>query len=162
MEYEGDRDIIPTPFPGRILWQNEKIHQEYHWSLKNYKIFMENIFDTRIYFWILQKWSSYWKRYVWIVHKTIVLSPNIDKTIDEIFESLIKEYDRMDDRVEGGGFNFKFVSSLNFSCENLNLPRKSPNFLRYKNAKIIPQNNDDGCFQYALALSPGIACYTLM
>ena len=77
-------------------------------------------------------------------------------------ESLIKEYDRMDDRVEGGGFNFKFVSSLNFSCENLNLPRKSPNFLKYKNAKIIPQNNDDGCFQYALALSPGIACYTLM
>ena len=54
-----------------------------------------------------------------------MLSPNIDKTIDEIFESLIKEYDRMDDRVEGGRFNFKFVSSLNFSCENLNLPRKS-------------------------------------
>lgn len=54
-----------------------------------------------------------------------MLSPNIDKTIDEIFESLIKEYDRMDDGVEGGRFNFKFVSSLNFSCENLNLPRKS-------------------------------------
>lgn len=51
-----------------------------------------------------------------------MLSPNIIKLL---IKFLNKEYDRMDDRVEGGRFNFKFVSSLNFSCENLNLPRKS-------------------------------------
>ena len=55
-------------------------------------------------------------------------------------------------------FSFKFVSKLDSRFEKVNVPKgssfiKSTDWLRYKNARVNPQNTDDRCFQYAFALT---------
>ena len=58
--------------------------------------------------------------------------------------------------MEGGGLSFKFPSSLSIRCDKVDEPKgssciKTPNLLRYKNAKINQKNIDDRCLQYAFA-----------
>ena len=54
----------------------------------------------------------------------------------------------MDSDVEGSSFCDNFVSSLSTKLENVNVGIgasffRSPNWLRYKNAIINPEKNDD-------------------
>lgn len=51
-----ERYIFPKYFIGRIPYENETILLGYSWKIKKNIIFMVNIFDIRIEFWILQKW----------------------------------------------------------------------------------------------------------
>ena len=74
------------------------------------------------------------------------------------FLSILLKNDEIDDQLEGSRFNIKILSSLSSRCEKLNVPRGSsfigsPNWSRYKNGKINPENIDDRCFQYTLALT---------
>lgn len=63
------------------------------------------------------------------IHKTIILSSNIDEITDEILESLIVKYDQMYNDMEERIFSFKFIYSLNTRCKKVNVLRGAP-FIR--------------------------------
>ena len=86
----------------------------------------------------------------------IMLLSNADEFIDEIHEAIIKRYDELENGMKGSGFSSNFIHTLYIACETVNAPQgaslmASPNWLGYKNILIKPKNNDDKCFQYALA-----------
>ena len=66
------------------------------------------------------------------IHKTIILSSNVDEITNEIFESLIAKYDQIYNDMEERIFSFKFIYSLNTRCKKVNVLRgalfiRSPN-----------------------------------
>ena len=78
-----------------------------------------------------------------------MFSTNIDQATDETFTSFLNEYVDLDKWKQ---IFFKFVGGLSVTCPKMNVSRrssfiKSSKWLRFKNAKFHPQNNNERCFK---------------
>ena len=60
--------------------------------------------------------------------------------------------------MKGSDFIFDSVQLLYYKCHKINFKRgdsyiDSPNWIKKKKATIIPENKDDKCFQYGVAVA---------
>ena len=86
----------------------------------------------------------------------IMVGSETDEIIEELFESLLRLYQKnLDESMRGSEFVYDSVDSLYDNLNKISLSRcgsyiDSPKRLKNKKATINPKNNDDKCFQYAL------------
>ena len=85
-----------------------------------------------------------------------------DEAFEELFASLLfRDQIGLETLMTGKDFIFDFVNLLYCKCHNINLNRGKPNidspdWIKYKKAKINPINkNDDKCFPYAVTIALG-------
>ena len=90
----------------------------------------------------------------------IMMGSETDDIIDELFESLLEKYQEgLEEPMRGSEFIFDNFDLLYYNLQKINLNRKassyinSPKWLKNKKATINPKNNDNNCFQYALAVT---------
>ena len=82
-----------------------------------------------------------------------------DETIKGLFESLLQKCEEnLQNKMRGSDFEFDGVNFLYYDFNKISLNRggsyiDSPKWLKYKKPTINPKNNDDKCFQYAVALA---------
>ena len=87
----------------------------------------------------------------------IMMGSKTDEIIKELFKSLLKEYQEgLEESLRGSEFIFDTVNALYYDLNKISLSRggsyiDSPKWLKNKKATINPKNNDDKCFQYAIA-----------
>ena len=88
----------------------------------------------------------------------IMVGSETDEIIEELFESLLRLYQKnLDESMRGSEFVYDSVDSLYYNLNKISLSRcgsyiDSPKRLKNKKATINPKNNDDKCFQYALTV----------
>ena len=88
----------------------------------------------------------------------IMMGSETDEIIEELFISLLRRYQEvLEESMKGSHFIFDSVDALYYSLNKISLSRggsyiASPEWLKNKNATINP-NNDDKCFQYAVAVA---------
>ena len=89
-----------------------------------------------------------------------MMGTETDEIIDEIFESLLQNYQTdLEESMRGSNFTFDNVDLLYDHLQKTSLKRTglsyidSPEWLKNKKATINPKNNYDNCFQYALTVA---------
>ena len=89
-----------------------------------------------------------------------MMGSETDEIIDELFKSLLQNYQKdLEESMRGGNFVFNSVDLLYYHLQKTSLKRigssyiDSPEWLKNKKASINPQNKDDNCFQYALTVA---------
>ena len=87
----------------------------------------------------------------------IMMGSETDEIIDELFKSLLQNYQKdLEESMSGRNFVFNSVDLLHWHLQKTSLKRigssyiDSPGWLKNKKVTINPKNNDDNCFQYAL------------
>ena len=89
----------------------------------------------------------------------IMMSSETEEVIKELFESLLKRYQKgLEESMDGSHFIFDGVNALYYDLNTVNLSRgksyiDSPKSLKNKKTTINPKNDDDNCFQYALTVA---------
>ena len=90
--------------------------------------------------------------------RTIMIGSEIDGTIEDLFDSFIQRYQKnSEESMRGSEFVFDSVDLLYYKLHKISLNRDglyidSPKCLKNKKT-INPENNDDKCFQYAVAVA---------
>ena len=88
----------------------------------------------------------------------IMMGGNTNEIIRNLFNSLLRRYQRgLHESMRGSVFVFDYVESLNYIFHKVDLKRsgsyiETPECLKSKGATIKCQN-DDKCFQYAIAIA---------
>ena len=83
----------------------------------------------------------------------------IDEIIDELFESILQNYQKnLEEPIRGSEFVLDSIDLLYYHLQKVGLKRggsyiDSPEWLKNKKVTINPKNNDDNCFQYALTVA---------
>ena len=89
----------------------------------------------------------------------IMMGSETGETIEELFESLLQEYQGgLEESMKGSEYIFDSVNSLCYKLHKTSLNRSgsyidSPKQLKNQKATINPENNDDKCSQYALTVA---------
>ena len=89
----------------------------------------------------------------------ILMGSETDEIIKELFESLLKKYQKgLEESMRGSEFIFDGVGALYYDLNKISLSKgksyiDSPESQKNKKATINPENNDDKCFQYALTVA---------
>ena len=93
------------------------------------------------------------------VNIEIMLGNETDKIIEDLFDSFLQRYQKgLEESMKGSQFVFDSINSLYYKLHKISLKRDgsykdSPKWLKNKRATINPKNNDNKCFQYAIATS---------
>ena len=83
----------------------------------------------------------------------------IDEIIDELFESILQNYQKnLEEPIRESEFVLDSIDLLYYHLQKVGLKRggsyiDSPEWLKNKKVTINPKNNDDNCFQYALTVA---------
>ena len=87
----------------------------------------------------------------------IMMGSGADEIIEELFESLLQNYQKdLEESMKGSNFIFDSVDLLYYHLQKTSLKRTgssdidSPKWLKNKKTTINPKNNDNNCFQCAL------------
>ena len=92
----------------------------------------------------------------------IMMGSETDEIIEELFQSLLQRYQKnLEASMRGSEFVFDSVNSLYYKFHKISLNRggsyiDSPKWLKNKmviRVTINPKNNDDKCFQHAVAVA---------
>ena len=89
----------------------------------------------------------------------IMMGSETNEIIEELFKSFLQRYQKgLEESMRGSESIFDSVDALYYDLNKLSLSRgrsyiDSPQWLKNKMAAINPKNNDDKCFQYALAFA---------
>ena len=89
----------------------------------------------------------------------IMIGKDNDKIIENLFKSFLQKYEEnLQNKMRGSDFQFDGVNFLYYDFNKISLNRSgsyidSPKWLKDKKSTINPRNNDDKCFQYAVALA---------
>ena len=89
----------------------------------------------------------------------IMFGDDNDDIIEQLFESLLKEYEEnLQNKMRGSEFEFDGVNFLYYDFNKTSINRggsyiDSPKWLKDKKSTISPKNNDGKCFQYAVTLA---------
>ena len=96
----------------------------------------------------------------------IITGNKTDKLIDELFQSLLQNFQKdLEESMRGSNFYFDSVDLLYYHLQKTSLNRKggsyidSPERLKKKKAKTNPKNSDDSCFQSTLTTALGYRNY---
>ena len=87
----------------------------------------------------------------------VMMGNETDKIIEELFDSFLQRYQKhVEESMRGSEFIFDCVDSWYYKLHKISPNRggsytDSPKWLKNKNATVNPNNNDDKCFQYAVA-----------
>ena len=87
----------------------------------------------------------------------IMIGYDTDEITEELFGSLLQRYPKgLEEKMKGSEFIFVRVDLLYYGYHKISVIRgglyiDSPKFL--KKATMNPKNNDDGCFQYPIAVA---------
>ena len=79
--------------------------------------------------------------------------------VEKLFESLLQKYqEELEGKMRGSEFVFDSVDLFHYNFHKISLNRggsfkDSPKWLKNKKSIIIPKNNDDKCFQYAITVA---------
>ena len=82
-----------------------------------------------------------------------------DEVIKLLFESFLQKYEEnLQDKMRGSDFEFDGINFLYYNFNKTSINRDgsyidSPTWLKDRKSTINPKNNDDKCFQYAVALA---------
>ena len=82
-----------------------------------------------------------------------------DKIIKSLFEYLLERYEEgLEESMKGSEFSFDSVDALYYDLNKVSLSGgesyiDSPEWLKNKKEAINSKNNDDKCFQYAVAVA---------
>ena len=82
-----------------------------------------------------------------------------NEIIEELFRSFLQKYKKnLEESMRRSEFVFDSINSLYYKLHKISLNRgglytDSLEWLENKKATIIPKNNDDKCFQYALTVA---------
>ena len=81
-----------------------------------------------------------------------------DKITEELFESLVQNYQVFEDSMKGSSFLLDGVKRLFYKCQKISINRDgsyidSPGWLKSKATTIKPKNNDDMCFTYVVTVA---------
>ena len=88
-----------------------------------------------------------------------MLGSETDEIIEELFESLLQEYEQgIKESMKRSDFVFDSVDLLFYELHKISLNRGMSNidslkWLKNKKVTINPKNNDDKCFHYALTVA---------
>ena len=88
----------------------------------------------------------------------ITIGNETDEIIRDLFESLLQKYQEwLEESMRGSEFVFDSVNLFCYKLHTISLNRgrsyiDSPEWLKNTKATINPKNNDDKCFQYAVAV----------
>ena len=95
----------------------------------------------------------------------IMMSSETDKTIEELFKSLLQRYQKgSEESVKGSDFIRDSVDLLYYQLQKASLKRTkssyidSSNWIKNKKATINPKNGDNNYFQYALTVALNYQC----
>ena len=85
----------------------------------------------------------------------IMFDDDNDDIIEQLFESLLKEYEEnLQNKMRGSEFEFDGVNYFNKTSINRDGSYiDSPKWLKDKKSTISPKSNDDQSFQYAVTLA---------
>ena len=89
----------------------------------------------------------------------VMVVSETDDIIEDHFDSILQRYQKnLEKSMRGSEFVFDSVDSLYYKLQKISLNRDvsyidSPKSLKDEKATINPKNNDDKCFQYALAVA---------
>ena len=89
----------------------------------------------------------------------IMMGSETDEKIEDLFESFLQKYqEELEELMRGSEFTYDSVDALYYNLNKVSLSRggsyvDSHKWLKNKKATINPKNNDDKCFQYALAVA---------
>ena len=89
----------------------------------------------------------------------IMMGSETDEIIDKLLKSILQRYQKnLEESMRGNEFVFDSVNSLYYKLYKISLNRGGsyigyPKWLKSKKATINPKNDDDKCFQYALAVA---------
>ena len=90
----------------------------------------------------------------------IMMSSEADEIIDELFKSLLQNYQKdLEELTRGSNFVFDSADLLYYHLQKTSLKRTgssyidSPKWLKNKKATVNPKHNNDNCLQYALTVT---------
>ena len=89
----------------------------------------------------------------------IMFGDDNDDIIEQLFESLLQKYEEnLQNKMKGSDFEFDGVNFLYYDFNKASINRGGsyidlPKWLKDKKSIINPKNNDNKCFQYAVALA---------
>ena len=89
----------------------------------------------------------------------IMMGPNTNKIIRNVFNSLLRRYQgSLQESMRGSEFVFDHVKSLNYIFHKVYLKRsgsyiETPDWIKKKKATINVENYDDKCFQYSVTVA---------
>ena len=89
----------------------------------------------------------------------IIFGDDNDDIIEQRFESLLQKYEEnLQNKMRGSEFEFDGINFLYDDFDKMSINRggsyiDSPKLLKDNKSTINPKNNDDKCFQYAVALA---------
>ena len=89
----------------------------------------------------------------------IMIGSETDEIVEELFESLLQRYQEgLEESMRRSEFIFDSVDALHYNVNEIRLSIggsniDSPKWLNNKKATINPKNNDNKCFQYAIAVT---------
>ena len=89
----------------------------------------------------------------------IMIRKDNDEIIEDLFKSFLQKYEEnLQTKMRGSDFEFHGVNFLYYDFNEIRLNRggsyiDSPKWLKNKKSTINSKNNDDKCFQYAVALA---------
>ena len=97
--------------------------------------------------------------YSWSDSIEVMVVSETDDITEDHFDSILQRYQKnLEKSMRGSEFVFDSVDSLYYKLQKISLNRDvsyidSPKWLKDEKATINPKNNDDKCFQYALAVA---------
>ena len=97
--------------------------------------------------------------YGWSDSIEVMVVSETDDITEDYFDSILQRYQKnLEKSMRGSEFVFDSVDSLYYKLQKISLNRDvsyidSPKWLKNEKATINPKNNDDKCFQYALAVA---------
>ena len=89
----------------------------------------------------------------------LIMGIETDKIIEDLFDCFLQRYQKgLEESMRGSEFVFDNVDSLHYKLHKISLNRDGSyiDFLKWlenKKATINPRNNDNKCFQYAIAVT---------
>ena len=72
--------------------------------------------------------------------------------IDEIFSQLIGKHEKLSESLKDIQFISEGIESMTYNFTVINTFIESPEWIKNKKSTVNPQNNDNKCFQYSVAL----------
>ena len=97
--------------------------------------------------------------YTRIFNEEIMKGSDTDEIIKLLFESFLKKYEEnLQEKMKGTDFEFDGINFFYYDFNKTSINRggsyiDSSQWLKNKKSTIIPKNNDDKCFQYAVTLA---------
>ena len=88
-----------------------------------------------------------------------MIGNDTDEIIQKFFNLLLSRYKvGLGQPMKSGDYVFDYVEALYYKCHKISLNRggsytESPKWINDKKVSINPQNSDDKCFQYAVAVA---------